>query len=139
MHFPPRDDDGEILIPAEDEWTDAELDTSNDRDIMLSGWSEPVTRSDQMCRSLIGMAYVLAYELGIFGDYANGIVPAEERIQTHNSTANQRLERSGSNEPFMSLLPRPVAVSGFPAYTKTKSTNSVSMISSTALIQVRLR
>ena len=91
MHFPPRDDDGEILLPAEDEWIDAELDTSNDRDIMLSGWSEPVTRSDQMCRSLIGMAYVLAYELGIFGDYANGIMPVEKRIQTYDSTANQRL------------------------------------------------
>lgn len=91
MHFPPRDDDGEILIPAEEEWTDADLDTTNGRDITLSGWSEPVTRSDQMCRSLIGMAYVLAYELGIFGDYANGIVPVEERIQTHSSTAKQRL------------------------------------------------
>ena len=91
MHFPPRDDDGEILIFAEDEWTDADLDTTNGRNVMLSGWSEPVARSDQMCRSLIGMAYVLAYELGIFGDYANGIVPVEERAQTHNSTANRRL------------------------------------------------
>lgn len=91
MHFPPRDDDGEILIPAEEDWTDTDLDTTNDKDITLSGWSEPVARSDQMCRSLIGMAYILAYELGIFGDYANGIVPVEKRIQTHSSTANQRL------------------------------------------------
>ena len=91
MHFPPRDDDGEILIFAEDEWTDADLDTTNGRNVMLSGWSEPVARSDQMCRSLIGMAYVLAYELGIFGDYANGIVPVEERAQTHNNSTNQRL------------------------------------------------
>ena len=37
------------------------------------------------------MAYVLAYELGVFGDYANGIVPVEQRIRTQNSTANQRL------------------------------------------------
>ena len=103
MHFPPRDDDGEILIPADDEWMEGDFDfgqiANTPGDPTLSGWSEPVTRSDQMCRSLIGMAYVLAYELGIFGNYANGITSVEQRTHIHTRPATQclreeRIERA---------------------------------------------
>ena len=61
MHFPPGDDDDEILIqpPSEND----EIDTS--RNLHL-GWIEPAIRSDRMCWSLVGAAYTLSFELGVF-------------------------------------------------------------------------
>lgn len=65
MHFPPGDDGDDILAPI--------IGDSLDNVSMLpvtqsphAGWIEPVIRSDRMCWSLIGFAYTLAYELGIF-------------------------------------------------------------------------
>ena len=88
MHFPPRDDDDDILAPRED-------DPSNDHptdDLALAGssaiadWFEPALRSDRMCWSLIGTSYVLAYELGIFGTYCDGVLSVDGRVKRHGGS-----------------------------------------------------
>ena len=64
MHFPPGDDGDELLVPGPGD-TDEEQDVSAARS-QTAGWIEPALRSDRMCWSLIGCAYTLAYELGVF-------------------------------------------------------------------------
>ena len=91
MHFPPRDDDDEILAPAEDESMGGAPVNDWNGDSTIGGWSEPAIRSDRMCWSLIGMSYILAYELGIFGSYADGITPVEQRVQRVRGSPAQRL------------------------------------------------
>ena len=91
MHFPPTDDDDEILAPGDDELTNGASANDWNGDSTFGGWSEPAVRSDRMCWSLIGMSYVLAYELGIFGSYANGILPVEQRIQRTSGSPTQHL------------------------------------------------
>ena len=89
MHFPPSDDDNEILAPLEDGLS-ATLSDGQDPPSMgdntISGWTEPALRSDRMCWSLISTAYALAYELGLFGSFSDGI----------QTTADQRQQRSDS-------------------------------------------
>ncbi|KAL8692757.1 MAG: hypothetical protein Q9218_002264, partial [Villophora microphyllina] len=78
MHFPPGDDGDDILTTADDESTSLSR-TQTVRETLAFGeatvasWSEPALRSDRMCWSLIGMAHTLAYELGVFGNFQNGI------------------------------------------------------------------
>lgn len=91
MHFPPTDDDDEILAPGDDELTNGATANDWNGDSTLGGWSEPAVRSDRMCWSLIGMSYVLAYELGIFGSYADGILPVEQRVQRTGDSPTQHL------------------------------------------------
>ena len=91
MHFPPTDDDDEILAPGDDELTNGAPANDWNGDSTFGGWSEPAIRSDRMCWSLIGMSYVLAYELGIFGSYADGILPVEQRIQRTSGSPTQHL------------------------------------------------
>ena len=92
MHFPPRDDDDDILAPADDATT-----TPPDEKVLYSGstWTEPVVRSDRMCWSLIGMSYVLAYELGIFGTYPDGVLSPEGIVKRKDGQTayNRRAER----------------------------------------------
>lgn len=91
MHFPPRDDDDDILAPAEDANNPADEKTL----YMGSAWSEPAVRSDRMCWSLIGTSYVLAYELGIFGAYSDGILSVDGIVKrSGGATAyNKRADR----------------------------------------------
>ena len=77
MHFPPRDDDDDILAPADD----ATTPTDENAPYMGSTWSEPAVRSDRMCWSLIGTSYILAYELGIFGTYSEGILSTDAIVK----------------------------------------------------------
>ena len=92
MHFPPRDDDDDILAPADDT-----ASTPPEEKVLYSGstWSEPVVRSDRMCWSVIGLSYVLAYELGIFGTYPDGVLSPEGIVKRkEGQTAyNRRAER----------------------------------------------
>lgn len=87
MHFPPRDDDDEILAPADDDPNNGPThDPSADEavsggDPTIANWSEPALRSDRICWSLIGTSYVLAYELGIFGTYSDGVQSADGRVK----------------------------------------------------------
>ena len=91
MHFPPKDDDDDILAPADD------TATTPDEKVLYGGstWSEPVVRSDRMCWSLIGLSYVLAYELGIFGTYPDGVLSPEGIVKRKDgqTTYNRRAER----------------------------------------------
>lgn len=91
MHFPPRDDDDDILAPTDDATTPADEKVV----YMGSTWSEPAVRSDRMCWSLIGTAYVLAYELGIFGTYSDGIIAVNGIVKRKGGTTayNKRTER----------------------------------------------
>ncbi|KAL9128162.1 MAG: hypothetical protein Q9217_003105 [Psora testacea] len=102
MHFPPNDDDEDILAPDEEELKG--LSSAEDNALppgsesTFAGWAEPAVRSDRMSWSLIGFAHALAYELGIFGTYSDGIVSVDGRVKrqggplTHHKRAD-RLER----------------------------------------------
>lgn len=78
MHFPPGDDGDDILTTADEGWMPPLPDKSTQEppsfgETTVVGWSEPALRSDRMCWSLIGMSYTLAFELGVFGNFQNGI------------------------------------------------------------------
>ncbi|KAL8870394.1 MAG: hypothetical protein Q9174_003553, partial [Haloplaca sp. 1 TL-2023] len=78
MHFPPGDDGDDILTSLDDEPIDTtEKGPYRDPPVFgqatVASWSEPALRSDRMCWSLIGMAHTLAFELGVFGDFHNGV------------------------------------------------------------------
>ena len=102
MHFPPNDDDEDILAPDEEGLkglsSGESLDLSSNRESTFAGWAEPAVRSDRMSWSLIGFAHALAYELGIFGTYSDGILSVDGRAKrqegplTHQQRAD-RLER----------------------------------------------
>ncbi len=91
MHFPPRDDDDDILAPADDSSTP----TDEKALYMGSTWSEPAVRSDRMCWSLIGTSYVLAYELGIFGTYSDGVLSVDGIVKRKGGATayNKRADR----------------------------------------------
>lgn len=105
MHFPPRDDDDEILAPEDNAPSNSfnqgviNDDTVVDRDPTIANWSEPALRSDRICWSLIGLSYVLAYELGIFGTYSDGVRSTDGRVKREGGPADyckraDRIERS---------------------------------------------
>lgn len=98
MHFPPRDDDDEILAPADDDRTKAARPTDSlvsSGESTMFNWSEPALRSDRMCWSLIGTSYVLAFELGIFGTYSEGALATNRRVMRHGGSPefNRRADR----------------------------------------------
>jgi len=96
MHFPPRDDDDEILAPAEDDHSTGSShgfpadDSFSGGDPTIANWSEPALRSDRICWSLIGTSYVLAYELGIFGTYSDGVQSADGRVKRDGGSPEYR-------------------------------------------------
>ena len=98
MHFPPGDDDDEILAPLEEDMPTT-LDDAQDipfaGENKISGWTEPALRSDRMCWSLISTAHALAYELGLFGNFSDGARSITDETQRkHDSlSGNQRAER----------------------------------------------
>ena len=71
MHFPPSDDENEILAPLVTNPAEADQVCPAPATVTNAGWIEPVIRSDRMCWSLIGCAFTLAYELGIFNSLEN--------------------------------------------------------------------
>ena len=85
MHFPPNDDDEDILAPYDDTLKglssaeDANLASSTDS--TFAGWTEPAVRSDRMTWSLIAFAHALAFELGIFGTFADGLKVVDGRVK----------------------------------------------------------
>ena len=98
MHFPPRDDEDDILTAVDEDVynrpSDSDRPTNGDSNLAES-WSEPALRSDRMCWSLIGTSLVLAYEVGIFGRYSDGISIQDARIKRQSlATAEwQRIDR----------------------------------------------
>jgi len=103
MHFPPNNDDEDILAPAEGAMKQP-VSAEENHEIGLAGesafteWTEPALRSDRMSWSLIGLSYTLAYELGVFGTYSDGIQSVDRRTKrsgdsfAHDKRAD-RIER----------------------------------------------
>jgi len=79
MHFPPNDDNEDILAPPEEEMADSANAIYDHRDLQaggestFAGWTEPALRSDRMTWSLIGFSCALAHELGVFGSFSDGV------------------------------------------------------------------
>ena len=85
MHFPPNDDDEDILAPDEEGLRGLSLAENESvplgNEYSIATWTEPAVRSDRMSWSLIGFAHALAHELGIFGNYADGTVSTDGRVK----------------------------------------------------------
>ncbi|KAI4086450.1 MAG: hypothetical protein LQ344_007545 [Seirophora lacunosa] len=99
MHFPPGDDGDDILTTTDEDWTSlskskSAQDLPSFGETTVVGWSEPAMRSDRMCWSLIGMSYTLAFELGVFGNFQNGIrSPPRINAGSGSSPHEQRGDR----------------------------------------------
>lgn len=77
MHFPPDDDDSELLLPTQPgpDSTDLNEDANSDAAKGIGGhridtWLEPCWRSDRICWMLLSMAMSLAFEIGVFDENA---------------------------------------------------------------------
>lgn len=91
MHFPPGDDVDEIFASSDRDMALEETQGRNSvENSTFAGWIEPALRSDRMCWSLVGTAYTLAYELGIFGNYADGIRPLDGGIKSRSGHFDNR-------------------------------------------------
>jgi hypothetical protein len=98
MHFPPGDDDNEILAPSEEDLatnSDDAREIPSSGENTISGWTEPALRSDRMCWSLVSTAYALAYELSLFGNFSDGMRTTTDVIQHKGGvlSESQRAER----------------------------------------------
>ncbi|KAH7113897.1 hypothetical protein B0J11DRAFT_511400 [Dendryphion nanum] len=70
LHFPPGDDDDELVLPDEVDsgnggGSDLYKGVGGQR---IDSWLEPCWRSDRMCWMLLGNAASLAFEIGVFDD-----------------------------------------------------------------------
>lgn len=83
LHFPPGDDDDELVLP--DESFEAEIPApaleqlKGESGQRIDSWLEPCWRSDRMCWMLLGNAMSLAFEIGVFDE--TGEVEFEEANQ----------------------------------------------------------
>ncbi|KAK5137277.1 hypothetical protein LTR08_000247 [Meristemomyces frigidus] len=70
MHFPPEEDDDELMAPdlslATPDSTDSNEAPKGFGGQRMDAWLEPCWRSDRMCWMLLGMAMSLAFEIGVF-------------------------------------------------------------------------
>lgn len=69
MHFPPEEDDDELMIPDERLPTPEFTDNDPSKGIggqRMDAWLEPCWRSDRMCWMLLGISTSLAFEIGVF-------------------------------------------------------------------------
>jgi len=87
LHFPPGDDNNELLIEYEVDpalSNGAVPDSNSPEGVSARGiesWLEPCWRSDRMCWSLLANAKAIAYELGVFD------VPARQPDSAYNTPA----------------------------------------------------
>lgn len=95
LHFPPENDawDSDITFGAPDEPTRRQSESSSNQ--WLQDVIEPARRSDQMSWMLLGSAFSLAHELGIFepeerDSHAKHHNPA---LATHNRIRKQRVQQ----------------------------------------------
>ncbi|EME47302.1 hypothetical protein DOTSEDRAFT_41728 [Dothistroma septosporum NZE10] len=69
MHFPPDEDDDDLMMPDQSFPTPAFEAENVPKGIgghRMDAWLEPCWRSDRMCWMLLGMAMSLAMEIGVF-------------------------------------------------------------------------
>lgn len=88
MHFPPGDDADEIFASSDGDTIDESQGLM--KESSFAGWTEPALRSDRMCWSLVGTAYTLAHELGIFGNYADGTGSLDGGIKRKSGSIDHR-------------------------------------------------
>ena len=90
LHFPPGDDDDELVLP--DELFEPDVPANGPASEQLKGesgqridsWLEPCWRSDRMCWMLLGNAMSLAFEIGVF----------DETSEVEFEEANQHLSHA---------------------------------------------
>jgi hypothetical protein len=89
LHVPAGEDGDSIIV--KDDVRRAPPSTSGIGGRIRIDWLEPVWRSDRMCWSLMGNAFTLAVELGIFDEYDNTTIGAREsRRDIWNNPASSK-------------------------------------------------
>lgn len=99
MHFPPSDDAEGIFAITDGDGIEEQGELAIG-DSTFAGWTEPALRSDRMCWSLIGTAYSLAYELGVFGNYTDGTRDLEGGVK-HRSGSSDYCQRADRIERLL--------------------------------------
>ncbi|KAJ4362319.1 zinc finger transcriptional activator [Neocucurbitaria cava] len=85
LHFPPGDDDDELVLPDDPYEAGPKADMYKGvGDKRIDSWLEPCWRSDRMCWMLLGNAMTLAFEIGVF----------DETSETEFEEANQHLSHA---------------------------------------------
>jgi hypothetical protein len=90
LHFPPGDDDDELISPDDPFEEDANANglgseqMKGDGGQRIDSWLEPCWRSDRMCWMLLGNATALAFEIGVF----------DETSEAEFEDANQHLSHA---------------------------------------------
>ena len=92
MHFPPVGEDDELMAPSLDRPAGGleEPESPTEGNGILSGWTESALRSDRMTWSLIGLSHALSYELGIFGNYTDGLSIVDGRVRQPGGPEKQK-------------------------------------------------
>jgi len=89
LHFPPGDDDDELVLP--DDFGDGDTSLNGPGSDLYKGiggqridsWLEPCWRSDRMCWMLLGNAMSLAYEIGVFDETSEAEFEEANRHLSH--------------------------------------------------------
>ncbi|KAL5402404.1 hypothetical protein PMIN03_010720 [Paraphaeosphaeria minitans] len=74
LHFPPGDDDDELVLPDDSFEADVPANAAAAEHLKgesgqrIDSWLEPCWRSDRMCWMLLGNAVSLAFEIGVFDE-----------------------------------------------------------------------
>lgn len=90
LHFPPGDDDDELVLPDELFEPDGPANgppaehLKGESGQRIDSWLEPCWRSDRMCWMLLGNAVSLAFEIGVF----------DETSEVEFEEANQHLSHA---------------------------------------------
>jgi hypothetical protein len=86
LHFPPGDDDDELVTP-DDHFDDAGNEPTEhlkgDGGQRIDSWLEPCWRSDRMCWMLLGNATALAFEIGVFDETSEAEFEEANRHLSH--------------------------------------------------------
>lgn len=83
LHFPPGDDDDELVLPDDLGEVDARAEHKASGGQRIDSWLEPCWRSDRMCWMLLGNATALAFEIGVFDDTSEAEFEEENRHLSH--------------------------------------------------------
>lgn len=101
MHFPPEQDDVELMVPEEIN-EPIDLDDGNPRKgiggYTMDSWLEPAWRSDRICWMLLGMAMSLAFEIGVFDENTSRHLAADTlEMSAEDKAAFEQRRRNVKN------------------------------------------
>jgi hypothetical protein len=96
LHFPPGDDENELIVRdevpgADGADADSRWNISDLRGRRIESWLEPAWRSDRMCWMLLGNALALSFELGVFDDFDDTISYGGEMYRPEYDSQDYRL------------------------------------------------